>query len=145
MALFGGAYIQHRSSALIITLGSMFLSDILLHGGYLIGWRAYPGFHALMPLVYLSLVAITTIGGSLSGRVKAWNIPLASITGSVLFFILTNFGVFLFETTHTWLDFVRTYTQAIPFFGNTLAGDLLYSGLLFGGYEWAKRSQLKWA
>lgn len=141
MALFGGAYINNRSSALLVTLAGMFVSDLLLQGSYLLGWRDYPGFHVLMPVIYLSLLFIVNIGSGLSGRVQAWNVPLASIAGSTVFFIVSNFGVFCLEKQYTWLEFVRTYTDAIPFFGNTLAGDLLYSTLLFGIYEWAKNKQ----
>jgi hypothetical protein len=139
MALFGGTYLNNRSSALLLTITGMLLSDLLLQSAYWLGWRDYPGFHALMPVIYLSLALVTTIGSRLSGRVSAWTVPLASVAGSVVFFIVSNFGVFCFEKAHTITELGRTYVDAIPFFGNTLAGDLLYSTLLFGLYEWAKK------
>ena len=69
MALFGGTYLNNRSSALLLTITGMLLSDLLLQGAYWLGWRDYPGFHALMPVIYLSLALVTTIGSRLSGRV----------------------------------------------------------------------------
>lgn len=139
MALFGGAYLQNQYSAVGITLISMLLSDIMLQVLYGLGLRSYPGFYSLMPIIYLSLAAITLVGSRLTGRISAWTVPLASLTASVLFFVISNFGVFLLEKPHTYFDFARTYTDAIPFFANTLAGDLVYSSLLFGVYEWAKK------
>jgi len=141
MALFGGAYLRNRSTAWGTTLAAMLLSDVLLHAGYLLGWRAYPGFHTLMPLVYLSIAGITLLGSRLYGRVSAGGVLANTLLGSLIFFIITNFGVFLLAKDLTWARFLQTYIDAIPFFGNTALGDLLYSALLFGSYEWIKQRQ----
>ena len=63
----------------------------------------------------------------------------AAILSSVLFFIVTNFGVWL--TGGGWFypktlqGLIECYTLAIPFFRNSLAGDLVYTGVLFSLFE----------
>jgi hypothetical protein len=59
----------------------------------------------------------------------------------VLFFVVTNFGAWATGMLYplTWEGLVACYVAAIPFFGNTLAGDLVYTGLLFGAFALAER------
>ncbi len=63
------------------------------------------------------------------------------MTGSVLFFVLTNFGVWAVGTFYpkTMSGLVTCYVVAIPFFRNTLAGDFAFTALLFGGFALAER------
>jgi hypothetical protein len=58
-----------------------------------------------------------------------------------VFFVVTNFGVWLGSGmyAHSAAGFVACYTAAIPFFRNTVAGDLFYSALLFGGFALLQR------
>jgi hypothetical protein len=65
----------------------------------------------------------------------------AAMASSVLFFLLTNFGMWLFSGFYplTSAGLIACYVAAIPFFQNTLAGDLVFTGLLFGGFAIAER------
>jgi len=126
MALFGGAYLN-KKYALILPLAIMFISDIFL------------GFHQTMFWVYGSFVIIGLIGMWLQNHKSAKNTVLASLAGSVIFFVVTNFGVWLGPWyQHDFAGLVRCFTMAIPFFRNTLLGDLFYTGVFFGGYELVK-------
>ena len=40
---------------------------------------------------------------------------------------------------YTWVGLEACYVAGIPFFKNTIAGDLLYVALLFGAFEWRVR------
>ena len=78
------------------------------------------------------------------GRLSARLAPLAgllscSLLSSVLFFVVTNFGVWLgFATYETsWAGLCECYVAAIPFFRYTLAGDLFFAIVLFGSYALA--------
>jgi hypothetical protein len=68
---------------------------------------------------------------------------LAALLGSIQFFVITNFGFWVINDEvfypHTWQGLVKCFTMALPFFGGTLAGDLFYSLVLFGGYALATR------
>jgi hypothetical protein len=60
-----------------------------------------------------------------------------TLSASVIFFVLSNFGDWLSGVNYplTWEGLVTCYVMAIPFFGNTILGDLFYVALLFGTYE----------
>ncbi|PIZ68170.1 hypothetical protein COY12_00625, partial [Candidatus Roizmanbacteria bacterium CG_4_10_14_0_2_um_filter_33_96] len=78
LALFSGANFKNRI-ALLIPLAAMFISDIFL------------GFHSTIPYVYVSFIIIALIGGLI--KTNKWqSLALASLTSSVLFFLITNFG-----------------------------------------------------
>lgn len=138
MALFGGAYFSKKSFAFAVPLIAMFLSDIII------------GFHPGMYAVYLSFILIVMIGISLSNKRKVrqnsvlpgrvGNIFLASVSASVLFFVITNFAMWLTGILYpkTIAGLAECFIAAIPFFHYTLFGDLFFVGILFGAFELAK-------
>lgn len=124
MALFGGAYLD-KKYALIFPLVALFLSDLVL------------GFHASMFLVYTSFFLTGLIGLWLAKHKKVSYIVSASILSSVIFYLLTNFNYWyatpLYPKTLAGLE--ASYTAALPFFRNTLIGDLGYTTLFFASFE----------
>ena len=123
MALFGGAYLNKRYS-IIIPLLAMLISDIFL------------GFHSTMPYVYGSFVLVSVIGMWLKNNKNTKNIICSSLVASILFFIITNFGVWVNGWyPQTFNGLLESYIMGIPFFKYTLLGDMIYTGLFFGGYE----------
>lgn len=124
MALFGGVYLN-KKYALIVPLVAMFLSDIFL------------GFYPEVIFVYGSFLLTGLIGLWLRHHKSFQNVILASLSSSILFFLITNFGVWLMGTMYSKsLDgLFESYFMGLPFFRNTLLGDLGYVGLFFGGYE----------
>ncbi len=123
LALFSGAYLS-RKNAIIIPLAAMFISDIFL------------GFHVTMPYVYASFALIALFGYLLKKKTSFINITALSLSGSFLFFLITNFGVWLSAGMypHTIPGLTQCFTLAIPFYRNTILGDLVYSGAFFGTY-----------
>jgi len=144
MALFGGAYFTRRIWAFLVPLASMWLSDLIINN---IVYKEYnPAFTWIIPdslWVYGSLLLIAGVGSVLLTKVKPVSLLTASVAASVLFFVLTNFGTWYLYKGITypdsWAGLVACYTAAIPFFGNTLAGDLFFCAVLFGGFEIARR------
>jgi hypothetical protein len=129
MALFGGAMFDDRRLAFIVPLSAMFLSDLLL------------GFHDQMFVVYGAFAVIVCIGLWLHRHRSAAPIAGAAIVSSLLFFAATNFGVWALDHMYplTLAGLMACYTAALPFLRNTLAGDLFYTLVLFGGFalmEW---------
>jgi uncharacterized protein DUF6580 len=137
IALFSGVYLNKRF-AFAIPLIAMFLSDLIL------------GLHSGMIWVYGSFIIITCIGLWLkyrmetsSGR-KILYLLGASLASSVIFFIITNFGVW--TSGYYGLELkglAECYTLAIPFFRNSLLGDLVYVALMFGIYALIHQYALK--
>jgi hypothetical protein len=128
MALFGGAHFKDKRAAVLVPLAAMFLSDLII------------GLHGLIPVVYGSFAAIACLGMLLRDRIKPGTVAAAALGGSALFFITTNFGVWALGSTYpkTPSGLMACYTAAIPFFGNTLCGDMFYAGALFGAMALAE-------
>lgn len=128
MALFGGAYFNKKVFAFAIPLAALFLTDLFL------------GFHNTMWAVYLSFIVIVGLGMVILKKKSVIKIILASVSASVLFFIITNFAFWATDTLYptTAAGLAACYTAAIPFFHNTLIGDLFFTGVMFGLFELAK-------
>ncbi len=124
VALFSGAYFSSKKQAFLIPLLALFFSDLIL------------GFHSTMPVTYLSFLLIVFIGLWLKEKRSVIYIAEASVASSILFFVTTNFGVWAFSQLYpkTIGGLLTCYVAAIPFFHNTLLGDLFYTGVLFGGF-----------
>jgi len=123
LALFSGSRFK-KKIALIIPLAAMFISDIFL------------GFHKTIPYVYLSFVIIALIG-SLINKGKWQTLLKASLVSSVIFFLITNFGVWAsFDMYPKTIDgLMQSYVMGLPFFRNTILSDLFYSFSFFYGYR----------
>ena len=82
------------------------------------------------------------LGMLLRNRVTIKNCAAAALSGSFLFFFITNFGVWLSSGYYpkNIEGILACYTMALPFLGNTIGGSLFYSAVIFGGYELLKRS-----
>ncbi len=130
MALFGGVYLS-KKYALIIPLLVLFISDLFL------GFYGVP----MMSFVYGSFLLTGCIGLFLKSHKKPSLVIAAALFSSLLFYLITNFGVWLTTPLYpkTLSGLLESYTMAIPFFRNTLIGDLLYTGIFFASYEIAIR------
>lgn len=130
LALFGGASFSDKRLAFLVPLAALFSSDLVL------------GLYGHMEFVYGSFAAIVCIGLLLKTRRNALAVGSAAVASSVLFFVVTNFGTWATEALypHTFAGLTTCYVAAIPFFQNTLLGDLFFTALLFGGFALLERS-----
>ena len=136
IALFAGAFFKNRIYAFFVPIACLFFSDFLFQLQYWTGIREYPGFYTLMPVVYLAFAFMVVCGLWIQKKgVSVKNIVLATLAGSIAFFIITNFAVWIMNPQ---ASLIQTYTQAIPFFRNTLAGNFFYVTSLFGLYAIVK-------
>lgn len=141
MALFGAAYFSKRYLTFVVPLIAMWLSDLVLnnvvYAQYFDGFVLfYPGFY----WTYSAFIVIGLVGFFLLKRTKPQNILIASLSASILFFLVSNFGVWASGMMYPkdLSGLLACYTAAIPFFQNTLMGDLVYCGVLFGAFEFAQ-------
>jgi hypothetical protein len=121
IALFSGTYFDKRF-AFIVPLAALFISDIFL------------GFYDGMYVVYGATMLISLLGIWLQNNFKFKNIVLTTLTGSLLFYFITNFFCWLGmpETyERSFQGLVTCYVAAIPFFRNSLAGDIFYLTTLY--------------
>lgn len=131
IALFAGAYLKKRY-AFAVPVAALFLSDLVI------------GFYGLgsMAFVYGTMILIVAMGLLLEKKVSAGKLLGLSLAGASVFFITTNFAVWLFPGSmypKTIAGLAECYVMAIPFFGNMVLGTLVYSAALFGVYEAAER------
>jgi len=128
MALFAGAHFQNKRLAFAIPLITMMLTDFII------------GFHRIMIPVYLGFVIIVFIGTLISSRKSILNVALASVGSSVIFFLITNLP-FWYGNSYPWnlAGTIESYTLSIPFFRNSLFGDLCFNAVLFGGFALARK------
>ena len=133
IVLFSAAYFGIVYS-LIIFLMVMVVSD--LHLGFY-EWH-------IMLAVYGSFAIASLIGLLLKNK-SMGVVFMGTISSSVLFFAITNWAVWQFSTlySHSLSGLLQSYVMALPFFRNSLAGDVCYSGFLFGAYELYSKLKLK--
>lgn len=147
IALFSGACFGRRFIAFIVPLLSIWVSDIFVDYGvyHKLMWF-YPGFY----WQYIAYILIVILGFSLSsilpvkspkepGARRVGSLLAASLGGSCLFFLISNFGVWASLLPHpmyphTLAGLLTCYVMAIPFFMPTLVSDLVYSAVLFGSF-----------
>ncbi len=128
LGLFAGAVLWSTRWTAALPLAMVVLSDLVI------------GVHEVVPFTWGSFLLIGWLGSWLRRDTTAGRIVLASVAGSVLFFLVTNFGVWLVGEhgtmyPKTWAGFVSCFTAALPFFRNTLIGDLCFTMVLFGIYR----------
>ena len=124
MALFGGAYFADKRTAFIVPFVALLLSDLLL------------GLHNSMIFVYAGFALTVAIGFRLNNRVSLVNTSFAVVVSSVSFFLLTNFGAWLTSGLYakTAAGLMQAFIAGIPFFQNSLLGNMVYAAVIFGGY-----------
>lgn len=125
MALAGGVYLDKRF-ALIVPLLAMVTTDWIL------------GFFPIIFFVYGSFIAIGFIGLWLRSHKKPLVVFGSTLASSVLFFMVTNFGVWIVGPEmypRTLTGLLECYAAGVPFFRNTILGDLFYVAVLFGLFE----------
>jgi hypothetical protein len=143
IGLFGAAYMQRRWLAFAVPFAALFLSDLLLNN--LVYAQFYDGFQWFTSFwLYLAFGLVIGMGQWLLRRqVSPGRVITASLLASAVFFLVSNLFTWLGSPIYpqTPAGLLSCYVAAIPFFGNTLLGDLLYSGVLFGGYAWISSRQ----
>jgi hypothetical protein len=135
VALFGAATFEHRRSAILVPLGALLFSDLLLQLTYLAGWQARWGFYAGQWVVYTCILATVGIGILLRSHRTIVTTALATLASSLVFFLITNL-VWVYGPDSLYpknlQGLMASYQAALPFFRNSLAGDVFYVTLLFG-------------
>lgn len=124
LALFSGANIDGMG-AFIIPLVSMILSDLIL------------GFHDTMIFVYGSFAMMVILGKLIKNQWNFKTLIFASFASSILFFAVTNLGVWATGTMYqrNIQGLMEAYVMGLPFLRNTVLGDIFYTLLFFYGYK----------
>lgn len=130
MALFAGAQFSDKKLAFIIPFAALLASDFIL------------GMHSTMIFVYGAFALTVLVGMSIQKRQTIISVFIAALGTSLMFFLVTNAGVWLMYESYApgLTGLMEAYIAGIPFYQNTLLGDLFFSAVLFGGYALIKQS-----
>ena len=140
IALFGGAYLKNKYHAILIPITSLWLSDLILNNFIFTFYSDFTWFYPGFLWQYISFTLIILIGYFFLKKINFKNVFITATYSSILFFIITNFGVWISGSMYT-LDFqglIACYVMALPFFKGTLLGFMCYSAFLFGALEFSK-------
>lgn len=138
MSLFAGARLPVWQ-AYLVPLALMAITDPILARFYYGGVPAYRPFQIF---IYASFLISVWMGRRLRGTESIPRIASLAVVNSMQFFLLSNFGVWLWSVGYprTASGLAACYAAAIPFFGWTLASDLAYAAALFGLHAWLSRT-----
>ncbi|MDD5348315.1 MAG: hypothetical protein PHT59_06865 [Candidatus Omnitrophica bacterium] len=129
IALFGGAYLSDRKTALLVPLALMVASDLVL------------GMHNTVAFTWGGFLIITLLGSLLQKRISGLRVVSLSLVSSLVFFVVSNFGVWLMGWyPRTFAGLAECYLMAVPFLKDFTAATLLYAVALFGSYELIARA-----
>ncbi len=138
IALLASHAFKNKWIAILIPLVGMWISDLIinnyLYAGY---YDKFVFFSSGSLWIYGSILFTVLIGKVLIKHIKLSTVFLSSLSASFLFFVVTNFGVWFSNMMYpkSLLGLIECYTLAIPFFGNALIGDIVYSVVLFTSYS----------
>lgn len=135
MFLFSGAVFKSKLNSLVVPLAALLVSDYAVD---LILYHGSP--HWLSPVTWGAFLLIGLLGWTLRGqwtRRLGWlKVACASLAGSTLFFVITNFGVWAFDALYprNAAGLSACYVAGVPFYMNDLVGDLAWNAIMFGSY-----------
>ena len=133
IALFAGAVFNNKSLGAVLPIIIMALSDLVL------------GFHGLLLFVYGAMAGISVFG---AWSMKKWGVKswlAGSLGGSLAFFLVTNFGVWLTSVTYakTFHGLITCYIAGLPFMQNTIISTLAFSFVIFNVWHLVNAKVLK--
>jgi len=142
LALFGAAHLSKRYLAILLPLLLWYISDFVLNNTILRSFYTETEgtiwFSNYMIYNAVAIVFIVLLGRKLLQKVTAGNVVLASITSSIMFFLVTNFGSWAHGASFYTRDFsglMASYMAGLPFFATSMLSTLLFSGILFGSFH----------
>lgn len=126
LAIFTGYHFKNKL-AWLFPISAMVISDFII------------GLHSTIPYVYVSFIIMSLVGSAIKNN-KGRTLFATSLASSLVFFLITNFGVWATGTMYikTREGLMQSYAMGIPFFRNTVFSDLFYIFSFFYGYEHIK-------
>ena len=126
ISLFAGAFFYDRRLAFVVPFAVLLISDLMI------------GLHNTMIFVYIAFGLSVVIGMCLRSRRTVTSITLATLGSSLLFFAISNFGVWMMGAHGYAMNasgLIQTYVAGIPFLQNSVLGNLLFVAIMFGGFS----------
>jgi len=137
IGLFGAAHFDKKWKAFLIPIAATWLSDLFINNViYAQYYPQFTWFYEGFYWQYGSYLLITLTGLIIFNKISMPKVLLGSLSSTIIFFTVSNFGCWIGSTFYTqnFTGLTTCYIAGIPFLTGTLLGDLFYSAVLFGGY-----------
>ena len=117
VAILSGYFFKNLYLSFLVLITSMIVADFFI------------GFYDNMLVTYMTLIFISFTFYKVGSRLNYKNLFLFSLFGSLIFFIITNFGVWALGNFYekNLKGLIECYILAIPFFGNTFLSTLVFA------------------
>lgn len=142
IALFGAAHFAKKWHAIAITILATWLSDLFINNViYAKFFPTFTWFYKGFFWQYGAYALIAIAAFFILKKVTVKNVFIGALASALIFFAVSNFGVWLGSTTYpqSFAGLVQCYVAGIPFINGTLMGDLFYAIVLFGGFAFAQK------
>lgn len=142
IALFGGAYFTDKWKAFLVPILVLWITDIFLNRMYY--YDHWTFFHSGMLWIYASFALMVALGMFMK-RITFFSVITTAIGAAFLHWLVSDFGVWISGSidittglpfTRDFSGFIKCLYLALPFLKNMAIGNLLFSGVLFGSFEW---------
>lgn len=139
LALFGGARYSNKAAGFLIPLAAVWISDLFLNFAW---YGRFVPFYDGALVTYAAFALIVLLGALGLKKFSAGRLLAVSLSASIIFFVVSNFGVWAFSKMYplTGEGLLSCYVAALPFFRSTLAGDMVYSFVIFYGFALAAKN-----
>ncbi len=137
IAILGASHLS-GAKKWILPLGILWASDLILNN--VVYAQYYDSFQIFgSTWVYVAILCVGVIAYFFLRKASWGKLLMVSTLGAVTFFLITNFGSWIGPTSPYVKDLsglMASYTAGVPFFRNALLGDIFFSFVLFGAYEY---------
>ncbi|HUR11432.1 MAG TPA: DUF6580 family putative transport protein [Flavitalea sp.] len=137
IAIFAGAVIRNRLSAVLLPLLSMFVSDVIYQILFINSLGSVPGFYEGQWVNYLLMAGVTLLS-FLMNKVNLRNIATYSFIGPTAYFVVSNFLVWVsgagWGRPKTISGLIQALEDGLPFYRGSLISTLFFSMVLFGSW-----------
>lgn len=143
LTLFGAAYFKRKEFAYLLPILLLYLSDLIINNTtariYFTENEGVVWFSNYMIYSFASMILITLIGRLLLKKIAATHVIVSALTASIIFFLISNFGIWVHSTSFYSKDLnglMTAYIAGLPFLRTSVISTLLFTSILFGAYEW---------
>jgi hypothetical protein len=148
IAIFSGfLFSNNKKWAFALPLLSMFLSDAIYEVLFSMKLSNIQGFYGKGQIVNYALFAMLTCVGFFIKQFNVIRIGVAAIAAPTLFFLLSNFDVWITNTGYlrakTLGGLMQCYVDGLPFYKTSIYGTLIFSVVLFSSYYFITKREQK--
>lgn len=142
LALLAGAYLGRRYWSVIVPLGLLFVSDLVINNTssreYFPDVEGVVWFADYMIYTWMSVALIVGVAFVILKKVTPLRVLGSAVVASVLFYLVSNFGVWMHGTIYTkdFTGLLECYIAAIPYFRSTLMSNVVFSAVAFTAIEY---------